>query len=468
MAQTNRIGKYEIGTLIGKGGMGEVYQATQTDLQRSVAIKFLGKSLLNDESMRDEFIQRFYREGRLLSSISHPNVVRIFDMGEYRKTPYIVMELLTGKSLATHLREGVFAEKDVIRIVLMVLEGLAATHAQGIIHRDIKPANIHLTLDGRAVLTDFGIARSRFDARLTQVGGFVGAPGYAAPEQYYGGEGDVRSDVFAVGVLMFEMLCGKIPEDSHGTPYLVSDMPQIPKGLKPVIEKCIASNPNNRYATAQELKQALERTRSTTSQPDGIRFPKSSLAALAVAGVVIFLLLIVVTSSSPRPVDPVNSSGDSTVVVNESAPVSKESGSGNDEYVDASSPTPDGGAMSSGGSATTTQPPKEDSPSVFSHGQANTNPWEGERFPQTRTEILTPTDVSHLGWTNADIRYAINEIYARNGYDFKLKEWKAIFDAFSWYRARVVQGRTQAGAENAAPALEKANLAVLTKLRGAG
>lgn len=467
MAQTNRIGKYEIGPLIGKGGMGEVYQATQTDLQRNVAIKFLGKSLLNDESMRDEFIQRFYREGRLLSSISHPNVVRIFDMGEYRKTPFIVMELLTGNSIAAHLRQGVFSEHEVVRIVLMVLDGLAATHAQGIIHRDIKPANIHLTADGRAVLTDFGIARSHFDARLTQVGGFVGAPGYAAPEQYYGGEGDVRSDVFAVGVLMFEMLCGKIPEDSQGTPFLVSDMPQIPRRLRPLIERCMASNPNDRFATAQDLRRALESTPLGPSQLKGKRVPKSTVVALAIAGVVIFLLIVVITSQSSHATESSLNPGGSTVVVNESAPLSMDSASGTDENTETSSPMPDGGSVVSGGPAPDIQPPKEDSTSVFSQDHAETNPWEGERFPQTRTQLLTPTDVSRLGWTNADIRYAINEIYARNGYDFKLKEWKAIFNAFPWYRSRVVQGRTQAGAESAAPAIEKANLAVLSKLRSA-
>src|SRR5215470_14649537 len=286
-----KLGPYEIQSPLGAGGMGEVYKARDTRLDRTVAIKILASHL----SSSPELKQRMEREARAISSLNHPNICHLYDIGSQDGADFLVMEFLEGGTLADRLRDGVIPLPEIYKIGIAVAEALAFAHRHGIIHRDLKPGNIMLTQSG-AKLMDFGLAKPlgaqktgpdsasvppSFTAvatlsgpsplsPLTSAGSIIGTIQYMAPEQIEGKEADVRSDIFAFGAVLYEMATGKRPfqgksQISLASAILESDPEPISK-LKPitpaafehVVTTCLQKNPEDRYQTAHDIKLGLQ------------------------------------------------------------------------------------------------------------------------------------------------------------------------------------------------------------------
>jgi len=261
-------GRYDILSVLGEGGMGVVYKARDLELDDVVALKTLRPSALVDR----EQLERLKSEIKLARKITHPNVLRTFDFGEAMGLPYISMEYVRGMTLRYLLRQaGRIPYSAALRIARQLASGLAAAHEVGVLHRDIKPENLILEASGNSKLMDFGIARpiKRAGAGQTQPGMFVGTPQYSAPEQLTGEEVDHRADIYASGVMMCEMFCGKLPFTGANTMEIYmaqmnaqatkpSDLwPDIPKELEAIILRCIEPKAELRPQSANELLQAL-------------------------------------------------------------------------------------------------------------------------------------------------------------------------------------------------------------------
>ena len=217
------LGPYRIEAPIGAGGMGEVFRAIDTRLGRAVAIK----------TTHEKFSDRFEREARAISSLNHPNICTLYDVGPN----YLVMELVDGETLAARLKKGKLSIDETLRYGAQIADALAAAHAKGIVHRDLKPANVMVTKTGVKVL-DFGLAKSLQDETLTASRAVMGTPAYMAPEQREGKEADARTDIFALGLVLYEMATGKrAPQGEAPT------MDDVPPQLAPVIERCLAPIP---------------------------------------------------------------------------------------------------------------------------------------------------------------------------------------------------------------------------------
>src|SRR5260221_644915 len=203
-----RLGHYEILALLGRGGMATVYRARQLNIEREVAIKVMKPDLAEAE----DFIERFRREARTIASLSQPHILKLFDYGQHDELIYLVMELLMGGSLARLISKGPLPLESVSLILEQVASALDYAHKRGIIHRDMKPQNGLLDTQGNAFLTDFGISKLLSQTTsLTQSGVAMGTPAYMSPEQWQGQVLDARSDIYALGIVLFEMLSGKLP-----------------------------------------------------------------------------------------------------------------------------------------------------------------------------------------------------------------------------------------------------------------
>src|SRR5579872_67577 len=211
-----KLGPYEIQSLLGAGGMGEVYRAHDSRLNRTVAIKVLPATFSAD---RDR-LQRFAQEARAAAALNHPNILSIFDIGEQQGAPYVVSELLEGETLRERLRNGPLSIRKAIEYALQIARGLAAAHEKGIVHRDLKPENLFLTEDGRVKILDFGLAKLTQPesaahtslptmTHVTEAGVVMGTAGYMSPEQVRGIAVDSRSDIFSFGAILYEMVSGK-------------------------------------------------------------------------------------------------------------------------------------------------------------------------------------------------------------------------------------------------------------------
>jgi eukaryotic-like serine/threonine-protein kinase len=279
-----RLGKYEVLRVLGRGGMGLVFQAFDDALQRTVAIKVLAPELASSAKAR----RRFVREGRAAAAINHPNVVIIHAVDEQNNMPYLVMEYVAGCSLRDRLhRPPRLQPVEIVRIGVQIASGLAAAHEQGVIHRDIKPSNILLE-DGvdRVKIADFGLARAAMDLTdITTLGHGVGTPSYVSPEQVTGGTTDHRSDLFSLGCVLYAMAVGHSPfrgrlalevirqvADHHPPPLFECDS-RIPQSLSKVVEKLLEKKPQNRYQSAREVMSALNEQLSMLNQMPSDQLP---------------------------------------------------------------------------------------------------------------------------------------------------------------------------------------------------
>jgi len=275
------LGKYRILEPLGRGGMAQVYKAYHPQLDRYMAVKILRSDLVES----DEFLARFRNEAHAVSGLRHANIVQVFDFDMQDDYYYMVMELLEGDTLRALLNDyRVRSQRmplaEIVRIMKDVLSGLSYAHAEGIIHRDIKPANIMLTKKGRAVLTDFGIAQILGNTQHTVSGALMGTLNYMAPEQGLKGECNSRSDIYSLGIVLYEMLTGYTPFDAD-TPlailmkHLNDPLPlptqidsTLPAALEMIVLKALAKDPDDRFQNADEMSEALENVEQNLSMDE--------------------------------------------------------------------------------------------------------------------------------------------------------------------------------------------------------
>lgn len=275
IATGTRLGDFEILSLLGAGGMGEVYRARDLRLERDVAIKILPRFV----SLDPERLRRFEQEAKAAAALNHPNILGVFQMGSYEDAPYLVSELLEGETVREQVKRGPVAQKKAVDYAVQIAHGLAAAHEKGIVHRDLKPENLFVTRDGRLKILDFGLAkllRSESETQLTkqtldtQPGAVLGTVGYMAPEQVRGLPADHRADIFAFGAILYEMLTGQRafhkPTFADTMSAILNEDPppvsqitaNIPPAIARGVQRCLEKNPEQRFQSASDLAFALE------------------------------------------------------------------------------------------------------------------------------------------------------------------------------------------------------------------
>ncbi|MFA5371164.1 MAG: serine/threonine-protein kinase [Sideroxydans sp.] len=286
----SQLGRYEVIGELGQGAMGVVYKAKDPLIDREVAIKTINLSLAMDE--REEYEARFYQEAKAAGRLSHPNIVTIYDVGRSGDIAYIAMEYLHGQELRDLLNETpLLPIGQVLDIVVQIAQGLAYAHEHDIVHRDVKPSNVMIVRDGHTKITDFGIARMASAAVRTQTGMVLGSPKYMSPEQVLGKEIDRRSDIFSLGVMLYEMLAGQVPfigENINAIMYQTlntipaspgSINPAVPEMLDYIVAKALAKDMDERYQNARDLADDLKACRNTISQAENSAITKASPVA---------------------------------------------------------------------------------------------------------------------------------------------------------------------------------------------
>ena len=305
-----RIGRYEVERLIGTGGMGVVFKAFDSELNRPVAVKLLTPYLAGSGAAR----KRFAREARAAAAVVHEHVGAIHNVETDGEVPFLVMQYVPGESLQSRLdREGTLDVCEILRIGMQTASGLAAAHAQGLVHRDVKPANVLLEKGvERSLLADFGLARASDDASLTRTGHHLGTPQYMSPEQARGDAVDARSDLFSLGSVMYAMCTGRPPfraESSYGVLRRITDSeprpireinPNIPEWLERLIQKLHAKSLAVRFQTADEVAELLKQCLAHVQQPTAHRLPQSlvrpsrRISQQYLAGAIALLTLVIV------------------------------------------------------------------------------------------------------------------------------------------------------------------------------
>ena len=300
IATGTRIGPYEILTPLGAGGMGEVYRARDARLGRDVAIKVLPPDVVHDADRR----ARFEREARAVAALSHPNILALHDIGVDNDQLYVVTELLVGQSLAERLADGALPARKAVEIAVAIARGLAAAHGKGIAHRDLKPANVFLLADGHVKILDFGLARSTtpddqgttHTYAATNPGTILGTAGYMAPEQVRGQQVDGRADLFALGVVLYEMVAGRqaFARDStvetlnailkEEPPELTTTRGDLPPTLDRIVRHCLEKNPAQRFQSAHDVTFALETLTGSGASPAAGASAASTLPTRMPAG----------------------------------------------------------------------------------------------------------------------------------------------------------------------------------------
>ncbi len=274
-----RLGPYEIQSALGAGGMGEVYKARDTRLDRTVAIKILPASLATDPQFRD----RFDREARTISQLDHPHICTLYDVGELDGTSFLVMQYLEGETLESRLKKGALRVDQALQFAIQIADALDKAHRAGIVHRDVKPGNIMLTKAG-ATLLDFGLAKTGASVvsdaglsmlptappGLTAQGTILGTFQYMAPEQLEGQDADARTDIFAFGAVVYEMFTGRKAFDGKSHASLISAImssdpppfltlqPLAPPGLDQVVNRCLAKKPDERWQSVRDIGIQLQ------------------------------------------------------------------------------------------------------------------------------------------------------------------------------------------------------------------
>ncbi len=293
LTKGTEVGHYKIVEKIGAGGMGEVYLAEDSKLKRHVALKFMPLQYMNDDALR----QRFTREARSVAALSHPNVVTIHEVDEFNGRPFFAMEHVEGESLRKIIKKGKLNTDEAVNYTMQICEGLHKAHESGIIHRDIKPGNIIIDADNRARILDFGLAMVTGEDKLTKTGSTLGTVGYMSPEQIEGKKVDQRSDIFSVGVILYEMVTGRRPFEGDNDAAIVkaitSSTPEpiarfksgVTGELQRIIDKALVKDPSLRYQHADGILADLKRLRS-----DSAPYKKSRLVFWAALAAVIVII----------------------------------------------------------------------------------------------------------------------------------------------------------------------------------
>jgi serine/threonine protein kinase/tetratricopeptide (TPR) repeat protein len=308
LTQGTMISHYQIIEKIGAGGMGEVYLAEDTNLKRQVALKFLPPHLCQDEDCR----ARFKREAQAAAKLNHPNIVTIYEVSEYQGRSCIVMQYVEGKSLKDIIKEKELPVDQIIDLAIQICEGLSKAHEEGVIHRDIKPSNILISSDGRPKLLDFGLAAIKGYTHITRTGSTLGTVGYMSPEQAEGKSVDERSDLFSLGIILYEMISGRPPfrGDTEGAVLksilndtrepLVRYKADVPDELQRIVDEALDKDLETRYQTASGLVADLKRLKKASevpSAPPPMEKPRWSkikrllITSSAVAAVILLLLI---------------------------------------------------------------------------------------------------------------------------------------------------------------------------------
>ena len=272
-----KILQYEIVEQLGEGGMGVVYKAKDTKLDRFVALKFLTKNIGSSDSDR----QRFMQEAKAAATLNHPNICTIYDVVEHEGQLFIAMEFIDGETLRD--RKNNISFKQSIDIGIQVAEALAAAHEKGIVHRDIKPENVMMRKDGLVQIMDFGLAKLQGVSRLTREGNTVGTMGYMSPEQVQGFNVDHRTDIFSFGVLLYELISGQSPfKGMHETAIIYEIVnvdpepitivkPDLPPDLDAILLECLAKEADERYQSAKEIVKDLRKLKRESSRQTASR-----------------------------------------------------------------------------------------------------------------------------------------------------------------------------------------------------
>lgn len=317
MAIPSKFGRYEIKSELGRGGMATVYRAYDPLFDREVALKVLPREMLHDPQFRS----RFDRELKIVAGLEHPAIVPVYDVGEEDGQPYFVMRYMNGGSLAGEIEKGRFSIEDAARIIEKVAHGLAYAHRKGVVHRDLKPDNILFDDTGAPFISDFGVAKLTEAASSLTGSGVIGTPAYMSPEQAQGIEIDSRSDVYGLGVIVYQMLSGQQPYSAdtpmgvvvkHITepvPEILKTLPTLPYEVDQIIKTSMAKDKNKRYTTAVDLSKALNvvafgtEGNATAANITGVRTgvfksasitsgPSKSRTGFAVAGIVLLVILV--------------------------------------------------------------------------------------------------------------------------------------------------------------------------------
>ena len=322
MRAGSRLGPYEIVAPLGAGGMGEVYRARDTRLGREVAVKVLPPAVASDV----ERLKRFEQEARATAALSHPNILALYDVGTYEGSPYLVTELLEGQALADRIHTGDLTAAKALALGIQIARGLSAAHERGIVHRDLKPGNVFITKDGTVKILDFGLARliqsvgegrdrdtDPTETGLTRAGAVLGTVGYMSPEQVRGELADSRSDIFAFGCVLYEMLSGQrafkgpTPADTMSAILMKDPEPvggpgsEIPAALQGIVSQCLEKRPEDRFSSAHDLALALQASSgmATVTAPRGGAVRR--LRRLLIGGAVLAVAAIAVALAVLRP-----------------------------------------------------------------------------------------------------------------------------------------------------------------------
>jgi serine/threonine-protein kinase len=277
MTDLQQLGRYQLLRVLGRGAMGLVYEGVDPKLNRRVAIKVILTSRIDDPALRAEYSSRFIHEAQAVARLNHPNIVTVYDFGEENGIAYLVMELIAGEELSSYFDESQafqleFTLEDSVRMTCELLDAVGYAHQHGIVHRDIKPANVMLNAQLMVKLTDFGVARMQdVNANHTEAGTMVGTPSYMSPEQIAGQAVGPRSDIFAVGIILYQFLTSEKPFRGTGLfdmqQKIMYAQPALPSTLNPLISpmfdrivlRALAKRPDDRYQTARSFRDDLRR-----------------------------------------------------------------------------------------------------------------------------------------------------------------------------------------------------------------